>query len=117
MQLDQRTVGDVVIVTIRGEITLNKGGDVVLKDKVRSLVQQGYKKALIDLGDVPYVDSAGLGELTQAYVSMKNGGGTLKLVRVTKRLKDLLAITKLVTVFESYDTEAAALASFGAAGV
>jgi anti-sigma B factor antagonist len=117
MQIDERTVGDIVIVTIHGEISMNKGGDVVLKDKVRSLVQQGFKKLLIDLGDVPYVDSAGLGELTQAYVSVKNGGGTLKLVRVTKRLKDLLAITKLVTVFESFDSEAAALASFNTAGV
>ena len=116
MQLEERVVGDVVIVMVTGDITLNKGGDVALKDKVRSLIQQGRKKLLIDLGGVSYMDSAGLGELIQAYVSTKNKGGSLKLVRLTKRLKDLLAITKLVTVFDSYDTEAAAIASFSASG-
>jgi anti-sigma B factor antagonist len=115
MQLEEKTVGDVVIVAVTGDITLNKGGDVALKDKVRSLIQQGHKKLLIDLGGVSYMDSAGLGELIQAYATTKNKGGSLKLVRLTKRLKDLLTITKLVTVFESFDTEAAAIASFSAA--
>jgi anti-sigma B factor antagonist len=112
MQLDEKMVGDVAIVTVTGDITLNKGGDVALKDKVRSLLQQGHTKLLIDLGGVSYVDSAGLGELVQAYATTKNKGGSLKLLRTTKRLKDLLTVTKLVTVFDSYDTDAEGVASF-----
>ncbi|HWF86692.1 MAG TPA: STAS domain-containing protein [Vicinamibacterales bacterium] len=112
MQLTQRVVGDVMIVAVIHDITLNAGGDIMLKDKVRSLLEQGHKKLVLDLGGVSYVDSAGLGELVQAYATTKNKGGSLKLLGVTKRLKDLLTITKLVTVFDSYDTEAAALASF-----
>jgi anti-sigma B factor antagonist len=114
MQLDEKMVGDIVIITVTGDITLNKGGDVVLRDKVRSLLQQGRTKLLLDLGAVSYVDSAGLGELVQAYATAKNRGGSLKLLRPAKRLKDLLTITKLVTVFDTYDTEAAGIASFSA---
>ena len=100
---------------VTGDITLNKGGDVLLKDKVQSLIHQGHKQLLIDLSGVSYVDSAGLGELVQAYATTKNRGGALKLLNVTKRLRDLLVVTKLLTVFEAFDDEAAALASFGAA--
>ena len=114
MQLTERQVGDVVVIAITGDITLNKGGDVVIKDKVHSLTQQGKRKLLVDLGGVSYVDSAGLGELVQAYVTTTKTGGSLKLLRLTKRLKDLLTITKLATVFDSYDDEASALASFTA---
>ncbi len=117
MQLTERHVGDIVVITITGDITLNKGGDVAIKDKVHSLTQQGHRKLLADLGGVSYVDSAGLGELVQALVTTTKAGGSLKLVRVTKRLKDLLIITKLVTVFESFDDEASALASFANAVV
>jgi anti-sigma B factor antagonist len=115
MQLEERIAGSVAIIKVTGDITLNKGGDVLLKDKVQSLLQQGHKNLLVDLGGVSYVDSAGLGELVQAYVTTKNKGGVLKLANVTKRLKDLLVLTKLVTVFETHDSEAAALASFGSA--
>lgn len=115
MQIEQRTSGDVTIVSINGDITLNKGGDVLLKDKIHSLLQQGNKKILLDLGGVSYVDSAGLGQLVQVRTTAQTGGGALKLVNVTKRLKDLLVVTKLVTVFDSYDSEAEALASFGGA--
>ena len=114
MQIEQRVSGDVTIVTINGDITLNKGGDVLLKDKVQSLIQQGHKNLLIDLSGVSYVDSAGLGELVQAYATTKNRGGALKLLNVTKRLKDLLVVTKLLTVFDTFESEADALASFGA---
>ena len=113
MQLEQRMVGQVAVVKVTGDITLNKGGDVLLKDKVQSLIQQGQKDILLDLSGVSYVDSAGLGELVQAYATTKNRGGALKLLSVTKRLKDLLVVTKLLTVFDAYDTEADALASFG----
>ena len=115
MQLEQRIVGQVAVVKVTGDITLNKGGDVLLKDKVQSLIQQGQKNILLDLSGVSYVDSAGLGELVQAYATTKNRGGALKLLSVTKRLKDLLVVTKLLTVFDTYDTEADALASFGSA--
>jgi len=115
MQLEQRIAGNVAVITVTGDITLNKGGDVLLKDKVQSLLQQGHKNLLIDLSGVSYVDSAGLGELVQAYATTKNRGGALKLLNVTKRLKDLLVVTKLLTVFDTFDTEATALASFGSA--
>ncbi len=112
MELEQRIAGDVAIIKVTGDITLNKGGDVLLKDKVQSLLQQGHKHLLIDLSGVAYVDSAGLGELVQAYATTKTRGGTLKLLNVTKRLRDLLVVTKLLTVFETFDSEASALASF-----
>lgn len=115
MQLVEQIVGNVAIVRVTGDITLNKGGDVLLKDKVQSLIQQGHKNLLVDLSGVSYVDSAGLGELVQAYATTKNRGGALKLVNVTKRLRDLLVVTKLLTVFDTYDSEAAALASFAPA--
>lgn len=115
MQLEERIAGNVAIVKVTGDITLNKGGDVLLKDKVQSLLQQGHKSILVDLGGVSYMDSAGLGQLVQAYVTTKNKGGTLKLSNITRRLNDLLVLTRLVTVFETFDSEAKALASFGAA--
>jgi len=115
MQLEERMVGQIAVVTVTGDITLNKGGDVLLKDKVQSLLQQGQKNIVLDMSGVSYVDSAGLGELVQAYATTKNRGGALKLVSVTKRLKDLLVVTKLLTVFDTFDAEAEAIASFGVA--
>jgi anti-sigma B factor antagonist len=112
MQIQQRQAGDVTIVSLTGDITLNKGGDVLLKDKINSLLQQGNKKLLLDLGGVSYVDSSGLGQLVQVYTTTTNNGGTLKLLNVGKRLSDLLVVTKLVTVFESHEDEKEALASF-----
>ena len=112
MQLEQRFAGDVAIIKVTGDITLNKGGDVLLKDKVQSLLQQGHKHLLVDLSGVSYVDSAGLGELVQLYATTRNHGGALKLLNVTKRLRDLLVVTKLLTVFEAFDDEASALGSF-----
>jgi anti-sigma B factor antagonist len=115
MQLDERVVGNVAIIKVTGDITLNRGGDIMLKDKVQSMLQQGHKNLLLDLADVSYVDSAGLGELVQAYATTKNRGGVLKVANVTKRLRDLLVVTKLLTVFDAYDSEASAIASFGTA--
>lgn len=114
MQLEERIVRDVVIVKVAGEITLKKGGDVMLHDKVRSLIQQGHNKFLFDLAGVSYVDSAGLGELVRAYSTTKNHGGSLKLFSPTKRLRDLLVVTDLARLFDMYDDETQALASFGA---
>jgi anti-sigma B factor antagonist len=112
MQLEQRNVGDVAIVKVTGDITLNKGGDVLLKDKINSLLQQGTKNVLLDLGGVSYVDSAGLGQLVHVHTTTTHNGGRLKLLNMTKRLTDLLVVTKLATVFDTYENEAEALASF-----
>jgi anti-sigma B factor antagonist len=113
MQLEERKVGDVMIVKVNGDITLGKGADVLLKDKVNSLLQQGHKKLLLDLGAVAYVDSAGLGQLVQMHATSTRQQGTLKLLNVTKRLKDLLIVTRLLTVFDTFEQEGEALASFG----
>jgi anti-sigma B factor antagonist len=112
MQIDEKMSGEVMVIKITGDITLNQGGDVLLKDKIQSLLQQGQRKLVLDLGNVSYVDSAGLGQLVQIHATTKAKGGSLRLVNVTKRLKDLLVVTKLVTVFDSYDSEADAVASF-----
>ena len=105
MKLDERQSGDVTVLTITGEITLRAGGDVQLKDKIQSLLQQGHKKILLDLGGVSYVDSAGLGQLVQATVTASKNGGKLKLLNLTKRLNDLLVVTKLSTVFDIVEKE------------
>lgn len=112
MQIEQRSSGDVAIVAISGDITLSKGGDVLLKDKIQSLLQQGHRKIVLDMGNVSYVDSAGLGQLVQVYATTSHLGGSLKLLNLTKRLRDLLVLTKLLTVFDAYDSESDAIASF-----
>jgi anti-sigma B factor antagonist len=112
MTITERAVGDVMIVDVVGKVTLGDGGDTMLKDKLRSLAHQGRRKLLLNLGEVAYVDSAGLGAIVQCYATVKNQGGALKLVNVTKRIRDLLTITKLITVFDTYDNEAEAVTSF-----
>ena len=112
MTLDERTAGPVTIVTVGGDITLASGAEVLLKDKIRSLLQQGRQQIVLDMSGVSYVDSAGLGQLVQSHVTVSRSGGALKLLGATKRLNDLLVVTRLVTVFDCYDQEAAALASF-----
>jgi anti-sigma B factor antagonist len=112
MQIDEKMNGEVTVIKVTGDITLNQGGDILLKDKVQSLLQQGQRKLVLDLGNVSYVDSAGLGQLVQIHATTKSKGGSLRLANVTKRLKDLLVVTKLVTVFDSYDSEAEAVGSF-----
>jgi anti-sigma B factor antagonist len=114
MQIEERNVGHITVVKLSGQITLSDGGDVLLRDKIRSLLQQERRRILIDLGEVSYMDSAGLGQLVQVYATTRKAGGELKLVHLTKRLQDLLVITRLVTVFESFDSEESAIASFGA---
>lgn len=111
MQIEQRTVGSVMILDLKGKITLGEG-DEVLKDKINSLILQGHKKMLLNLADVPYIDSAGLGEIVRTYTTVSRQGGQLKLVNLTKRITDLLMITKLLTVFETFDNEPEALKSF-----
>jgi len=113
MQIDERAVGDVVVLDLKGKITLGKG-DELLKDKVNSLVNQGQRKILLNLAEVPYIDSAGLGEIVRTFTTVSRQGGSLKLLNLTKRITDLLAITKLLTVFETFDTENDAIRSFSA---
>jgi anti-sigma B factor antagonist len=113
MQIDERAVGDVVVLDLKGKITLGKG-DELLKDKVNSLVNQGHRKILLNLAEVPYIDSAGLGEIVRTFTTVSRQGGNLKLLNLTKRITDLLAITKLLTVFETFDTEPDAIRSFSA---
>ena len=116
MQIDQRAVGDVVVLDLKGKITLGEG-DELLKDKVNSLVNQGHKKIILNLAGVPYIDSAGLGEVVRTYTTVSRQGGSLKLLNLTKRITDLLAITKLLTVFETFDAESDAVKSFSSAKV
>ena len=112
MQIAERSAGKVKILDISGQITLSKGSDQLLKDKVHSLVHQGDTHILVNLANVTAMDSAGLGELVAAYTTVSKAGGSMKLVNLTKRLHDLLSITKLLTVFDAYDSEPAALATF-----
>src|SRR5213595_3973317 len=116
MHIEERSVGDVVVLDLKGRITLGEG-DELLKDKVNSLINQGRKKIVLNLADVPYVDSAGLGEVVRTYTTVSRQGGSLKLLALTKRITDLLAITKLLTVFETFDSEDEAVRSFSAAKV
>ena len=105
MQIEERVVGEVTILDLKGKITLGEG-DEALKDKINSLTLQKRKHILLNLEGVPYIDSAGLGEVVRTYTTVSRQGGQLKLVNLTKRITDLLSITKLLTVFETFDTEA-----------
>lgn len=111
MQIDERLVGEVIVLDLKGKITLNEG-DEVLKDKINSLLMQNKKHILLNLAEVPYIDSAGLGEIVRTYTTVSRQGGKLKLVNLTKRITDLLMITKLLTVFETYEVEQDAIKSF-----
>jgi len=111
MKFSTRKVEDVVIIDVDGKILLGEG-DVEIKEAVDSLVEQGQKKVLLNLGKVPYMDSAGLGELIRCFTAMRKSGGQFKLLSPNPRIKDLLNITKLLNVFDSYDNEQAAITSF-----
>ena len=111
MQIDERIVGEVIILDLKGKITLNEG-DEVLKDKINSLIMQDKKRILLNLAEGPYIDSAGLGEIVRTYTTVSRQGGQLKLVNLTKRITDLLMITKLLTVFETFEVEQDALKSY-----
>ena len=116
MEIAERSAGDVTILDVTGKMTLGEG-DEILKDKVHSLSLQGRKKIILNLAGVPYIDSAGLGEIVRTYTTVSREGGSLKLLGLTKRITDLLSITKLLTVFETYDNEADAVRSFSSAKV
>ncbi len=111
MKIVERQARDVTILDLHGKILIGEGDDA-LRDAVTRLVDGGKTKLILNLGDVPYVDSAGLGEIVRCYTTVSRKGGRLKLVNLTKKIKDLLAITKLLTVFETYDSEDEAVRSF-----
>ena len=114
MQIEERSAGDVTILDLKGKMTLGEG-DEALKDKINSLVLQGRKKLVLNLADVPYIDSAGLGELVGSYASVTHGGGSIKLLHPQAKVHDLLQVTKLYTVFVAFDDENEALRSFAGA--
>lgn len=111
MQIVERSAGNVTILDLSGQITFTEG-DQLLKDKVNSLVHQGRKHLLVNLANVTHIDSAGLGELVGAYTTVSKAGGSMKLLNLTKRLHDLLAITKLLTIFDTFESEQDALKQF-----
>ena len=111
MTIETRESDPVTILDIHGKITIGEGSAEV-RNIVRELLQAGKKDILLNLGGVSYVDSSGIGELVSSFTTVSNQGGQLKLLNLTKKLKELLAITKLLTVFDSYEDEEAALTSF-----
>jgi anti-sigma B factor antagonist len=111
LKVSTRQVDGVSIVDCNGRITLGEGS-VVLRDTVKDLLSKGQKKILLNLGDVNYIDSSGIGELVSAYTTVRNQGGELKLLKLTKKVHDLLQITKLYTVFDVKDDETAAVKAF-----
>jgi anti-sigma B factor antagonist len=111
MQIEERVVNEVTILDLKGKITLGEG-DEALREKINQLIGQNKKRILLNLAEVPYIDSAGLGEVVRTYTTVSRQGGQLKLVNLTKRITDLLSITKLLTVFEAFDSEPEALKSY-----
>jgi anti-sigma B factor antagonist len=111
VKLNTRQVGDVSVVDVSGRITLGEGSSA-LRDLMRDMVSKNQKKILLNLGDVSYIDSSGIGELVSGFTTVTNSGGELKLLNLTKRVKDLLQITKLYTVFDVHEDEAGAIRSF-----
>jgi anti-sigma B factor antagonist len=111
IKLNTRQVGDVTVLDLAGRITLGEGSST-LRDSLKELVAKGEKKILLNLGDVTYIDSSGIGELVSGFTTVTNQGGSLKLLGLNKRVKDLLQVTKLYTVFEAFEDEAEAVRSF-----
>jgi anti-sigma B factor antagonist len=113
MKFKTRQVDGVTVLDLSGKITLGEGS-VTLRDAIKDTLAKGQSKILLNMADISYIDSSGLGELVSAFTTVKNAGGELKLLSLTKKVKDVLQITKLYTVFDIKDDEAAAISSFGA---
>jgi anti-sigma B factor antagonist len=111
MKIETRTVGDVHVLDCSGKITLGEG-TMAIRNTVKDVLKGGGKKIILNLSDVNYIDSSGIGELVSSYTTVTNQGGHLKLVNLTKKIHELLAITKLLTVFQVFDSEQAAISSF-----
>ncbi len=112
MKATTRQVDSVNVVDLSGRITLGEGCSQ-LRELIRDLLAKGHKSILLNLGEVTYIDSSGIGELVSGFTAVSNQGGHLKLLNLTKKVHDLLQITKLLTVFDVHDDEAKAIASFG----
>ena len=112
MTITERKSGDVIVLDVDGKILLGEG-DVQMKRKIDELIERKETKLLLNLANVPYMDSGGLGEIVRSYTTVRRAGGELKLLNATKRISDLLTITKLITVFEIYEEEGEAVKSFG----
>ena len=111
INISERQAGDVTILDLEGKVTIGEGS-VALRGAIRRLLGEGKNKILLNLGKVGYIDSSGIGELVSSFTAVNKEGGNLKLLNLTQKIQDLLAITKLLTVFDTYDDEASALASF-----
>ena len=111
MKIETRTVGDVHVLYCSGKITLGEG-TMAIRNTVKDVLKGGGKKIVLNLADVNYIDSSGIGELVSSYTTVTNQGGLLKLANLTKKIQELLAITKLLTVFQVFDSEQAAISSF-----
>jgi anti-sigma B factor antagonist len=111
MHINERTVGDVTVLDLQGRLTIDEGA-TELRDRLADIVARGQTKILLNLAGVPYMDSGGLGELVRCSLVAKRHNGSVRLVNLTSKIADLLAITKLLTVFDTFETEAAGLASF-----
>ena len=111
LNIRERQAGDVTVLDMDGRITIGEGS-VALRSAVRRLLEEGKHKILLNLAGVGYIDSSGIGELVSSYTTINKVGGQLKLLSLTQKLQDLLTITKLLTVFDVYDTEAEALSSY-----
>src|SRR5579859_5040250 len=111
LKASSRQVDGVTVLDMSGRVTLGEGS-VVLRDTIRDVLSKGNKKILLNLGDVTYIDSSGIGELVSAFTAVRKAGGELKLLNLTKKVHDLLQITKLYTVFDVKDDEAVAISAF-----
>jgi anti-sigma B factor antagonist len=111
LNINERQAGDVTILDLTGEIRMGEGS-TALRNSIRGLVSGGNKKLLLNLGSVSYIDSSGIGELIANYTTASRDGGQVKLLNLTDKVQDLLVITKLLTVFDVYETETEALSSF-----
>jgi anti-sigma B factor antagonist len=111
LNITERQAGDITILDMNGKVTIGEGS-VALRTTIRRLLGEGKKNILLNLGQVGYVDSSGIGELVSSFTAVNKEGGTLKLLNLTQKIQDLLAITKLLTVFDVYDSENEALSSF-----
>jgi anti-sigma B factor antagonist len=111
LNISERQAGDITILDMDGKVTIGEGS-VALRSTIRRLLGEGKSKILLNLGGVGYIDSSGIGELVSSFTAVNKEGGTLKLLNLTQKIQDLLAITKLLTVFDTFDSEADALNSF-----
>jgi anti-sigma B factor antagonist len=111
LNINERQAGDVTVLDMSGKITIGEGS-VALRNAIRRLIEEGKKKILLNLSQVSYVDSSGIGEFVASYTAINREGGQLKLLNLTQKIQDLLAITKLLTVFDTYDDESSALNSY-----